>query len=271
MTGPAEPIPRGRHDPSGSYFVPLGDGRFDATEHVGGAWFEDEQHIAPMLGLLTHLVEVDRDQRRDDGLLLGRLSFEILGRVKIAEVTTQVRVLRPGRGVELVQAVAAQDGRDVLSLRAWLMQPGDTGSVAATLLERIPSPHETPAWDPTQEWPGGFIRTVEVRRTQLEPGRGHFWARTRTPLVAGTPYSRLAGFVGLLDIANGMMTRAHPRKVFYPNVDLTLHLFSQPEGEWMGMDTSVTFGAGGTGVTSSVVHDENGPVGVMAQMLTVRL
>src|SRR5690606_7957166 len=129
--------------------------------HVGGAWFEDEQHIAPMLGLLTHLVEVDRDQRRDDELVLGRLSFEILGRVRIAEVTTEVRVLRPGRGVELVEAVASQDGRDVVALRAWLMKPGDTHSVAATPLPRIPVPDDTPVWDPTQEWPGEFIRTVE--------------------------------------------------------------------------------------------------------------
>ena len=41
------------------YFVSQGSGRFNATAHVGGAWFTDEQHIAPLLGLLTHLVEVD--------------------------------------------------------------------------------------------------------------------------------------------------------------------------------------------------------------------
>ena len=253
-----------------AYFVPLGDGRYDATEHVGGAWFENEQHIAPMLGLLTHLVDVDRNRRRDDELILGRLSFEILGRVRIAEVTTEVRVLRPGRGVELVEAVASQDGRDVVMLRAWLMKPGGTHDIAATPLPRIPGPDDTPDWDPTQEWPGAFIRTVEVRRSRQEPGRGHFWARTSVPLIADTPYSRSAAFVGLLDIANGMMTRAHPKEIFYPNVDLTLHLFAQPQGEWVGLDTSVTFGADGTGVTSSVVHDQNGPVGVMAQMLTVR-
>lgn len=253
-----------------AYFVPLGDGRFDATRHVGGAWFADEQHIAPMLGLLTHLVEVDRDLRRSDGMVLGRLAFEILGRVKIAEVSTQVRVPRPGRGVELVEAVASQDGRDVVSLRAWLMKPDDSRGVAGTPLSPIPSPEETPPWDPTEEWPGEFIRSVEVRRSKQGPGRGQFWARTNVPLIATTTYSRLAAFVGLLDIANGMMVRAHPKEIAFPNVDLTVHLFTMPEGEWVGLDTSVTFGTAGTGVTSSVVHDRNGPVGVMAQMLTVR-
>src|SRR5690606_34327047 len=102
-----------------AYFVPTGDGRFTATAHVGGAWYADEQHIAPLLGLLTHLVEVDRDERRGDGLVVGRLSFDILGRVGMDEVVTAVRTLRPGRSVELVEVVASQHDHDVVLLRAW--------------------------------------------------------------------------------------------------------------------------------------------------------
>lgn len=253
-----------------AYFVRTGEGRFAATSLVGGAWFVDEQHIAPLLGLLTHLVEVDRDTRRPDRLHFGRLSFEILGRVTIDEVVTTVRVIRPGRTVELVEAVAAQRGRDVVTLRAWLLAGADTAGLAATSLARIPAVDETPPWDPTTDWPGRFIESIEVRRRLHEPGRGHVWARTSVPLLADHGHSDLAAFVGLLDIANGMSVRADPQDVFYPNVDLTLHLFAEPRGRWVGFDTNVTFGAGGLGVTSSVIHDENGPVGVMAQMLTIR-
>lgn len=253
-----------------AYFMPLGEGRFVATTHVGGAWFTEEQHIAPLLGLLTHLVEVDRDERRSDGLMVGRLSFDILGRVDLGEFSTRVAVPRPGRSVELVEAVATQHERDVVIVRAWLLKHAATVSLAATPLSKIPAPEDVAPWDPTRVWPGGFIESIELRRHQFEPGRAHFWARTPIPLIAGTPYSRLAASVGLLDIANGMTTRADPRSVFFPNVDLTLHLFAQPEGEWVGFDTSVTFGAGGIGVTSSVVHDVRGPIGVMAQSLTIR-
>lgn len=253
-----------------AYFVPARQGRYLATARVGGAWFTDEQHIAPLLGLLTHLVEVDRDSRRSDGLVAARLSFEILGRVAIEEVATRVSVLRPGRSVELVEVVAAQAGRDVVVLRAWLMKPGATDSLAATPLTLIPAPDDLAPWDPTTVWPGQFIESVELRRHQVEPGRAQFWARTRVPLVADEPFSRLAAFVGLLDIANGMTVRASPAEVAFPNVDLTVHFFSQPAGEWVGFDTSVTFGDAGMGVTSSVIHDLSGPVGVMAQMLTVR-
>ncbi len=253
-----------------AYFIPSGASGFTATQRVGGAWFEDEQHIAPLMGVLAHLVEADRDERGRDGLVVARLSYEILGRVKIEEVSTRVRVLRPGRSVELVEAAATQNGRDVLTLRAWLMQPADTQALAAMPLAPIPGPDGMEPWDPTEVWPGHFIDSVEVRRAQLEPGRARFWARTSVPLIAGVECSRLAYVAGLMDITNGMTVRANPNEVAFPNVDLTAHLFAQPEGEWIGFDTSVTFGTGGMGLTSSVIHDRRGPIGVMAQMLTVR-
>jgi hypothetical protein len=74
----------------------------------------------------------------------------------------------------------------------------------------------------------------------------------------------------LFDIANGMAVRADPTSVHYPNIDLTAHLTRPPAGEWLGFDTRVTFGPGGLGLTSSVIHDEAGPLGTVAQSLTVR-
>ena len=39
---------------------------------------------------------------------------------------------------------------------------------------------------------------------------------------------------------------------------------------WVGFDTQVAFGPTGLGLTSSVLHDIEGPVGRAQQMLTVR-
>jgi hypothetical protein len=125
-------------------------------------------------------------------------------------------------------------------------------------------------WDPTSVWRGGFIASAEVRRRQVEPGRAAYWVRSALPLLRDEEVSRVASVAGLLDIANGMTVRADPTQVAFPNIDLTAHLFDQPTGEWIGFDTTVSFGAGGVGLTSSVVHDERGPVGTSAQVLTVR-
>ncbi len=253
-----------------AYFERLGDTRFRATEHTGGAWREDEQHIAPALGLLAHVVERDRDARRDDGLVLARLSYDILGTVPVAEVDIAVRVLRAGRTIELVEATMSHDGRAVVAVRAWLLREHDTAAVAGTALPTLPPPDELPAWSPRDTWPGGFIRSVELRRHLEEPGRGWFWARATEPLLTDEPVTDTARLAGLLDLANGMTVRADPAEVHFPNVDLTAHLLRAPQGEWLGVDTAVSFGPTGVGVTSSRLHDTSGPLGVLAQCLTVR-
>ncbi len=253
-----------------AYFERTGERTFRATGHVSGAWDTRFQHIAPALGLLAHAVEVDRDTRRGDGLVLGRLSYDILGKVPVDVVRIEVEVLRPGRTIELVQATLSHAGRAAVLLRAWLMRPGDTAALQGTPLPRISPPEDLPAWDPATVWPGGFIASAEVRREQVEPGRATFWVRTPLPLIEGEPVSGLARFAGLLDIANGMTVRAKPTEVAFPNIDLTAHFFGQPCGEWVGFDTAVSFGATGVGLTSSVIHDLRGPIGASEQTLTVR-
>jgi hypothetical protein len=252
-----------------SYFERLDERTWRATRHTGGAWRTDEQHVAPALGLLTHVVEQHRDARRDDGLLLSRLSFDILGTMPLAELDVRVEVVRPGRTIELVEATLAHGGRDAVRLRAWLLQPGDTSAVAGSALEPIDPPEAFGPWPASEVWPGGFIASVHVRRRQHEPGRAQVWVRTDVPL-ADEPVSDVARLAGLLDVANGMTVRQDPRAVAFPNVDLTAHLLRPPSGAWLGLDTRVAFGPGGIGVTTSVLHDLDGPFGTSSQSLTVR-
>lgn len=253
-----------------AYFERLDADRFRATEHTGGAWREDEQHIAPALGLLAHLVEKEHAARRAEPLVIARLSYDIHGTVPVAEVGTAVRVLRPGRTVELVEATMAHRGRGVVSVRAWLMEERDTAAIAGTPLPGIPPPDALPAWTPRSTWPGGFIRSIELRRHLEEPGRGWFWVRPLHALLDGEEVSATARVAGLLDVANGMTVRADPERVHFPNIDLTAHLLRVPVGDWLGIDASVTFGDNGIGITSSRLHDARGPLGTQAQMLTVR-
>lgn len=252
-----------------AYFERTGATTFDATRMTSGAWDTSAQHIAPAMGLLTHLLEEDRRTRGRDDLTPGRLTFDILGPVPVGPVATDVRVLRPGRGIELVEATMSHADREVLVLRAWLLQAGATAHVAGPAHRSLPGPDTLPGWDPTTVWPGDFIASLELRRDQAEPGRAIYWARTDEPLL-DEPVSPVASVAGLLDIANGMTVREDPQRVAFPNLDLTAHLHRLPVGGWLGFDTSVTFGAGGVGLTSSVVHDLEGPFGVVNQSLTVR-
>ena len=67
-----------------------------------------------------------------------------------------------------------------------------------------------------------------------------------------------------------MTVREPPGRVAFPNLDLTAAPVRQPVGDELGFDTTVSFGPTGQGLTSSVLHDADGPFGTLAQLLTVR-
>ncbi len=253
-----------------AYFERLSQTSFRPTEHVGGAWVEDEQHIAPAIGLIAHAVEVDHAARRSDRLQLARLSCDILGTLPLEPFDLTVSVMRPGRTIELVEARLSHAGRPAVIARAWLAQAFTTTEIAASPLPRIASPSELPHWNPAEVWPGGFIRMLEVKRKEHEPGRAQFWLRSDVSLVAGEEVSATANALRLLDAANGMTVRQPINEVAFPNVDLTVHLFRAPVAGWTRFDTAVSFGPTGLGLTTSVLHDALGPFGQLTQCLTVR-
>ena len=253
-----------------AYFEQAGESSFLPTEHAGGAWKDDELHIAPVFGLVTHRIEEDRDRRRADGLQLTRLSFDILGTLDLAPFDVTVSVIRPGRTIELVEARVTQGNRTGVIARAWLTSQYDTSELAGSALEEIPGPGALEPWDPTSLWPGGMIRSIKVRRELYGPGSGATWLSTEVPILADREISPLASMLGIVDVANGMAVRVSPSDVAFPNLDLTAHLFREPVRGWTGLRTRASFGSVGAGLTHSVLYDEVGPVGTIAQTLTVR-
>lgn len=254
-----------------AYFHRLSTTVFEPTEHVGGAWNPAEQHVAPVLGLLAHVIECDHATRRPEApLVLARANYDILGVIPMAPFEVDTRVVRAGRTIELVEATLSQNARPGLTLRAWMLQASDTGDLSGSALAAM-SPRDGMAeWHADAGWRGGAIRSAEFRHRGFGPGRAQSWLRPRMPLLAGEPISTRARMLGALDFANGIAIRVSPTEVLYPNVDLTASVFREPTGEWIGLDTSVSFGPDGVGLTESVLSDENGPLGTSSQTLTLR-
>ncbi|MGW2252392.1 thioesterase family protein [Kitasatospora sp. NPDC001660] len=254
-----------------SYFERTGERCFKPTVHAGGAWNEDELHFSPVGGLVVHAMERHRAEAgADSGLAMARISFDILGRIAVDECEITVETVRPGRTVELVEAVLVIGGRAVIRARAWYLASLDTALVAGSPVERLAAPEEFEPWAMSELWDGGYIASIDVRRRELAQGRSQAWISSGVELVAGEEISPLASFVALIDTANGIAARQEPTEWMFPNVDLTIHLHRQPEGRWTGMDTTVSFGPAGHGLTGTVLHDVHGPVGSAQQALTVR-
>jgi hypothetical protein len=254
-----------------AYYVRLDAERFQPTVHAQGAWNDHEQHMAPVSGLLAHALE--RHAPRPE-LVMARVTYEILGLIPLEPTTLRVRTVRPGRTIELLEAVASVDGRDVVRARAWRLAIQDTAAVAGGLPRAMPPRERCAPHGASATWPGGSIRSVQVLRAPTGgSGEGQAWLRTALALVEGEPATPTAAFLGLVDTANGMNVRLDPREWAFPNVDLSVHLHRAPQGgpgRWVGLDTLVTIGAGGVGLTSTTLHDELGPVGRAEQILTVR-
>lgn len=254
-----------------AYFIRKGENEFTATDAAGGAWNTEEQHIAPMMGLMTHLTELDHAQRDVEGTMLpGRVSVEILGTLSFDSFHIEVEVVRPGRTIELVEAVCIQNGRPAVRMRTWFLTQVDTETIEGTAFESIPGPTDELLPALGTGWGGGFVNSIRGNRVQSETGRGFAWWQTDVPLLEDEAVSEFAAYLSILDMANGVAVRVDPREVIYPNLDLTAHFFRMPKGKWVGTDTDVSFGATGVGLTHSVIHDKSGPIGTCSQVLTVR-
>jgi hypothetical protein len=74
-----------------------------------------------------------------------------------------------------------------------------------------------------------------------------------------------------VDTANGVVPRVDPTQgLAFPNLDLQVHLYRVPQGQWLGLQTTQQYGSDGIGLTSSVLHDSLGPFGRSEQILTLR-
>lgn len=253
-----------------AYFEALGDNRYRPTEHAGGAWNPGELHFSPLGGLIVHAIDRHR-ARSADTKQLGRISFDILGFLASDVCEISVRTLRPGRMIELAEVTVVIGGRSAVLARAWLIAAADTTVVEGDESAPLPSPDELAVWPFGGTWPGGYVASLEARAVGTpRPGRTTAWLRTGIDLVDTEPASPHAIFITLVDTANGVAARQPITEWMFPNIDLTIHLFREPTGPWLGLDTSVAFGPTGLGLTSSTLHDTRGPVGRAEQVLTVR-
>lgn len=247
-----------------SYFV--------STPHAQGAWQEDELHMAPVSGLVA--AEIEAYQPRED-FITTRISFDILGKLHAGELKVVTETVRPGRTIELLQSTIYAQGRAVLVGRTWRVISSDTSRVAKLTDDLLPPVEEAEDWaGMTSRWPGGFIQSIQAKKfADHAPGHGRCWLTTEFDMIEGESTSSFTKLIGLADTANGLAPVAEPStdKVFFANVDLTLHFLRQPVGEWLGFAISPNIGMTGGGITSAILYDADGLLGRCEQSQTVRL
>lgn len=250
-----------------AFYLPLGDDRWSSTVHTTGPWDARSQHGGPPAALLGRAIE--RCSPRDD-MLVARLTVEILGAVPVGEVSVRSRVLRPGRSVELVEAVLSAGGRDAARASAWRVKRTTQEGIAARVEPAPPVPEES-APLPGGGWVDGYLSAVEWRFAAGrfdEPGPATVWTRLRHPLVPDEEPSPLQRVLAVADSGNGLSSELD-LSWYFINPELTVHLHREAVGEWVCVAAQTAISRGGAGLATTVLHDLDGPLGVGAQSLLV--
>jgi len=277
-----------------SFYIPAGQDAWLATSHTSGPWDARAQHGGPPSALLGRAIQ--RCEPRGD-MIIARFTCEILGAIPVGEIRVRARLARPGRSVELLEAVASADGRDVARATAWRVLRTDGPQVALRsappALPEEPSappggipqapggtpqapPGEAPPGEmppaPASGWVDGYLSAIEwrpVRGHFTEPGPATVWARMRYPLVPGEETGPLERVLAIADSGNGVSSELDLRQWRFINPELTVHLHREAVGEWICLDARTVISTGGAGLATSVLSDADGPVGVGAQSLLI--
>jgi hypothetical protein len=264
------PAPAGpTHTLPTALYRPDGDG-FRATDLTIGPWDPGLQHAGPFAALLAR--EAERVTAIPDGQTV-RLAFDILAPVPVGPVQVSARLLRPGRRIELVEAVLTADGeRPLMRLTAWRLR---TSTVEGTPEAGVPLPGpgesrpETAAFFTTDV---AYHRALDWRFAHGSfnaPGPAAAWTRPLCTLVDGEPMSPLQHLLVMTDAASGISAVLDWQRATFANVDLTVALLRPPAGEWLGVDAATTVGPAGAGQCFADLYDTTGRIGRSAQALFV--
>lgn len=243
---------------------------YKPTIHAQGAWNDNEQHMGPATGIICNELEQFFPRKN---MRIGRISCEIYGLIYLSEFTITTRVIRPGKTIELIESTFESEGRICIVARTWRMVTEDTSIIEGIEDRAVPNFDDLPSWHGMSVWKGGYIDTVKnnIRVGERRPGKGIVWLTNQLEMVEGQPTSSFVKLMGMVDTINGVVVRQDGAfKYMFPNLDLQIHLYRMPVGTWLGLDVQQQYGADGIGLTSAVLHDEQGSFGHAEQILTVR-
>lgn len=240
---------------------------FVPTELSRGPWSPHALHGGAPGALVARAVE----QHEPSGMLVVRLTMELLRPVPLAPLNLSVRTTRPGKKVQLVEVSLRTETHEVVRATALRMRQAEVP------LPEVP--HDTESVEPPErgrpvEDSGIFGEGFHTRATEhrfvkgafLELGPSTDWIRLAVPVVEGEEPSPLSRVMAAADFGNGISAVLGPSHTFL-NPDLTVYLHRHPRGEWVCLDARTRVEPNGIGMAESRLFDRDGPIGRAVQSL----
>lgn len=257
-----------------AFYVPEGES-YRATELTRGPWDPSSQHAGPPCALLGRELDL---AGQIEAAQLGRISFEILRPVPIAEVEVEATLVRPGRRVEMLEGTLSHAGETIIRARGWKVRTTDVAlDLPATVAAREPAPLPGPGSAREQPffpvaWEIGYHAAMEVRFVEgafVDPGPARAWMRMKVPLIEAEPPSARDRVLVAADSGNGVSAPLDYHRYLFINADLTVNLRRLPAGDWVGLDSVSYAESHGVGMSDTTLHDEGGMIGRSTQTLLI--
>lgn len=256
-------------------FEESGD-RLAPTELAAGPWDPANCHGGPPSALLARAVE---QHNHDEGVewQVARLTIELLRPIRVRQPLRVVSTTeRAGRRISVVTASLIDGENEVAGVRALRIRRREdelpSGVVPASTMPAPVEESRPDVADFTDDRPSYVGHACEFRFASggwNQLGECAVWIRLLQPVIAGESPSGLQRVAAAADFGNGVSADVDFTSWLYINPDLTIHLARPADGEWIGLRASSHLGGTGTGLAHSVLHDENGPLGLSLQSLLV--
>lgn len=258
-------------DTTRALFVPAGGGWLP-TAYSRGPWSPDALHGGPVAALVTRAFE---QLEAPVPARLTRLTLELLRPVPLVPLEVRTEVVRPGAKVATLEATVSRvdDGAVLALARAQRIRSAEI-DVPDGAEETVPELPPEPT--PITRWAGAAEVTFHADAVEHRFLRGGFeapgpafdWIRLRVPVVEGERPSGWQRAAAAADFTNGIssVTGFGVGAVFI-NPDLTVHLWREPVGEWIGSDAVTRTSTSGIGTSESALWDVEGRVGRGLQSL----
>jgi hypothetical protein len=246
---------------------------FVPSIHARGPWDAESLHGGAPTALLARAIEA---LETPAPMRCVRLAVEFPRAVPLEPVLAEARLTRPGKKLALAEArLTTLDGTEVLRANATLLRRGAVELPASATIADAPIPGPdagAPAhWTGGDETAGFHLTAIELRFATGDWSHGPAlgWFRLRMPLVDGEDPTPLQRAVAFADFGNGLSRALDFRTHLFVNTDLTVHLHREPAGEWVALDARTDLDRSGVGQATSILHDEQGRIGIAAQSLFV--
>jgi hypothetical protein len=206
---------------------------------------------------------------------LARVTVELLRPVPLEALHLTASVLRPGRKIALLEAELrlASDGTRLGLARGLRIREAEVDFPG-------PGDEQVPELPAASDAPGGTLPGAPVayhshgvehrflRGSFGVPGPMFDWTRLRVPVVPGEEPTAWQRAVAVADFGNGLSALLpFDGSSLFVNPDLTVHLWREPVGEWVGLDASTNASTTGIGLAETVIWDRTGYVGRGLQSL----